>query len=99
MNRTYGSRLCRIPAVLAVLLFCPAGATRGVTITFEDISLPPTGLGVVTSPYISMGSPWLRRRLLGSGPGTDSANFTPDTSMGSGVVTTSLAALGPQPSP
>ena len=67
-----------------------------VTLSFEDLSLPPTGLVSQWTPYDSQGYTLVSTSGFSvRGPGTDSANYTPDTSQGSGAVTTSLAAFSP----
>jgi hypothetical protein len=86
------------PGLQALVLgsFLATAQAGTVTLNFEDLSLPPTGLGSLGVPYDSQGYTLVSNSGFSvRGPGTDSANYTPDTSQGSGVVTTSLAAFAP----
>ena len=86
------------PGLLALALgsFLATAQAGTVTLNFEDLSLPATGLGSLGVPYDSQGYTLVSTSGFSvRGPGTDSANYTPDTSQGSGVVTTSLAAFAP----
>ncbi len=90
------TRLRAISSAFAVLaLWGVFGASsRAEQITFEDIPLGPDGTANVFGLYQAPGSEFL---LLGDfqarGPGADAA-LTPETSDGSGVITTSLAPFG-----
>jgi len=92
------TRLQIWPGLLALVFgSLVATAQAGmVTLNFEDLSLPPTGLGALGAPYDSQGFTLVSTSGFSvRGPGFDSANYTPDTSPGSGTVTTSLAAFAP----
>jgi hypothetical protein len=81
--------------VLVVGSFVATAQAGTVTLNFEDLSLPPTGLSSAVA-YDSQGYDLVSTSGFSvRGPGTDSANYTPDTSQGSGVVTTSLASFAP----
>jgi hypothetical protein len=83
--------------LVLVLLVWIAGQARAdlVTLHFEDVALPPTGLGSLIV-YDAQGYTLASTSGFSSrGPGTDSSNYTPETSPGSGVVSTSLAAFSP----
>lgn len=81
---------------LAVCCLLPSARAGSVTLNFEDLPLPPTGLGSLGAPYTSQGYTLVSTAGFSvRGPGTDSANYTPETFPGSGVVTTSLAAFAP----
>jgi PEP-CTERM motif len=86
------------PALLALVLgsFLATAQADTVTLNFEDLSLPTTGLASLGVPYDSEGYTLVSTSGFSvRGPGTDSTNYTPDPSQGSGVVTTSLAEFAP----
>lgn len=90
-------RLDRFRGLLAILALFAAAASparASVTLDFEDIALGPDGTANVFGFYEDPGSGFL---VLGDfqarGPGAI-FSITPETSEGSGVITTSLAPFG-----
>jgi len=93
-GRTKRSRAIALSVAVLALGALLGTTSRAEQITFEDIPLGPDGTTNVFGLYQAPGSAFL---ILGDfqarGPGADSA-LTPETSEGSGVITTSLAPFG-----
>ncbi|QEH31735.1 hypothetical protein OJF2_02000 [Aquisphaera giovannonii] len=86
----------RIGLMGLLLGMCGAGLRAGtVTLDFEDVPLSSQGFGSL-AVYDSQGYTLVSTSGFSArGPGTDSANYTPETAPGSGAVSTSLAAFAP----
>lgn len=94
MSRRVGRGITGLALAFWALL--PAAQAGMVTLSFEDIPLSPTGLEVLGVPYSAEGYSLVSTSGYSvRGPGTDSANYTPETFAGSGAVSTSLAPFAP----